>query len=559
MKSSTQSHRNFTEIYHAFKSKPEENFGLQMRQLISRKLSDEYEYRFDVPERICQFIEVLPDTSRLGHNMVLFDYQIYTIYELFGTYHKGTDRRRYTRAIQFIGRKNGKTMGSAILALYLAFLDTKDSVNVANLATAARQAAVLFKAAHKTVKSAPNIFESRLGIKALRTEIRRDEYSQSLKYYPSSTSTMDGLMDIKGIFLDEIAALKDPMLYTVLRSTLGATPNQLFLSFSSASQYQGIGYELYQEGCRILSGDLELDHVLPIIFALDKDDNIYDESKWIKSTPVFHNPDHPIAILKLNDLRQTAKEAKSSKHIRDEYVTKHLGMWKSGASNYFNTEKLRMAKPRKPTKSITYGGLDLSLRYDLSVFATVQPQDDGYIVDYKAWLPYETIQVSDTLQAWAEKGYITATEGDVIDKDQIAEYIINYSKNNNLQAVIYDRAQSYGVVRALDDAGIVSEEFAFGCTRCNSPMTEMARAIEDMKLYINPDPLVLSNFENCEVMTDIHNHVRPIKRGKGYTEKIDVVVAIMLGIAPLVLPNKDKAIPPVSKKAFKSLMRLNRV
>ena len=69
------------------------------------------------------------------------------------------------------------------------------------------------------------------------------------------------------------------------------------------------------------------------------------------------------------------------------------------------------------------------------------------------------------------------------------------------------------------------------------------------------NPLVISNYENCDIFTDIHNHVRPIKRGKSPHQKIDIVVATMMAIAHFLVPSKDKKVPPITDTQFTNFMK----
>ena len=551
-----------TRAYRAYKAKAESHphqFGELARKQILRKYGDAYEFRPKQAEMVCAFVEMLADPST-NKPIKLFPFQVYIIYEIFAWYHRGTAKRKHTSAFMLIGRKNGKTTLTAAIGLYLAFMSGQRRALVANLATAERQAKILFDTAKVFIKESPEIFKAELNVKAMVNEIRRESHNQIFRFYPAKeTGALDGIQPY-GILIDEIASMKNARLYTVMRSSMGAMDNQLMIAFSSASHNQSIGYELYQQAEAVINGDLDLPHFLPLIFNLDKADDIYDKKNWVKSTPVLMSRAQ-LSRSKLDDLNKMARESKLSSSMRQEFTTKQLGLWFAGSATYFNTDRLkRAAKPISPHRKaqIVYGGLDMSLRNDLTAFAWVwKDSDESYAMGYKAWLPFETIQGSETLRTYTEKGWLTATEGNVISSDEIAEWIIQFARESALEVINYDPAQSYGIITQLTNEGLVGNAFTQNCRNYSPPMTELSRLIENGLLHAELNPLLIANFAACEVFTDMANNVRPIKRGQSIHSKIDIAVAAAMALAHFLVPDgKDKPLPPLTDEQFANLMRL---
>ena len=194
----------------------------------------------------------------------------------------------------------------------------------------------------------------------------------------------------------------------------------------------------------------------------------------------------------------------------------------------------------------------------MSAFVWIYPYKDGYAMGYKAWLPFETVNGNEILENYVEKGWLTTTDGDVIDKDQIARFIIDFHKKYGLTGLNYDSAQSYGVITQLVERGISVYGLRQRCSHFNAPMTEMARLIETEELYVNPDPMMISQFLNTDVYRELDNNVRPIKRGKGALQKIDIVVAACMALAFFTQANnKNKPVQPMSDESFAILRQLN--
>ena len=553
---------NFNKAYKAYKKRatthPHE-FGKLARKQILRDYGKDYELKSEPASKVCEFIEMLPDPST-NEPIRLFPFQVYILFEIFGWYHKGTNKRKHTLAYMLIGRKNGKTTLTAAIGLYSAFLAGQRRALVANLATAERQAKILFDTAKVFIKEAPEIFRTELGVRAMVNEIRRESHNQIFRFYPAKeTGALDGIQPYN-ILIDEIASMKNPRLYTVMRSSMGAMENQLMIAFSSASHNQSIGYELYQQSEAVINGDVNLPHFLPLIFNLDNEDDPYDERNWIKSTPVLMS-DTKLSASKLDDLRQMARESKLSDSVRKEFTTKQLGLWLHGADNYFNTDKLQTcAEPLTECKTakIVYGGLDMALRRDLTAFAWVwRDSPTSYAMGYRAWLPFETIQASETLQAYAKAGWLTPTAGNVIDSSDVANFIIDFARNHRLIAVNYDPAKSYDVLTRLDEANVPATSFTQNTRTFSPPMSEMARLIETDNWHMVRNPLLMSNFQSTEVMIDTQNNVKPIKRGKSAHDKIDIVVAAVMALAYFINPNVgEKPVSPITDEQFANFMKI---
>ena len=195
------------------------------------------------------------------------------------------------------------------------------------------------------------------------------------------------------------------------------------------------------------------------------------------------------------------------------------------------------------------------MRDDMSAFVWIYPYKDGYAMDYKAWLPFETVRGNEILENYVERGWLTTTEGDVIDKDDIAKFIIDFHRQYGLTGLNYDIAQSYGVITQLAECGIPVNSVRQNCANFNAPMTEMARLIETEQLYVRPDTMLVSQFLNTEVYRDTGNSVRPIKRGTGTLEKIDIPVAACMALAFCAQANnKNKQIQPLTKEGFDAFM-----
>ena len=73
----------YNNIKREAKRRPE-LFGKYAYKAITRKPDDRFEFRPEIPQRVCKFIECLPDIGTRDKRIILLDYQVFIIYELFG-------------------------------------------------------------------------------------------------------------------------------------------------------------------------------------------------------------------------------------------------------------------------------------------------------------------------------------------------------------------------------------------------------------------------------------------------------------------------------------------
>lgn len=93
-------------------------------------------------------------------------------------------------------------------------------------------------------------------------------------YEPLATNadTADGL-NISAIIFDESKDNTDFNMADTLKAGMSTRINPLFVNISTAGyRTDTVGYKYYQRDIQILSGELQDDTVLSIIYTIDKDD-----------------------------------------------------------------------------------------------------------------------------------------------------------------------------------------------------------------------------------------------------------------------------------------------
>lgn len=121
----------------------------------------------------------------------------------------------------------------------------------------------------------------------------------------SDANNLDGLNIHCGI-VDELHAHKTRDVWDVLETRTGARLQSLLFAITTAGfNREGICYELRDYAIKVLRGVVEDDTFFAAIYTLDKDDEPFDESVWIKANPGLG------VCKRFDDMRRLAKKQKS--------------------------------------------------------------------------------------------------------------------------------------------------------------------------------------------------------------------------------------------------------
>ena len=129
-------------------------------------------------------------------------------------------------------------------------------------------------------------------------------------------------------------------------------------------------------------------------------------------------------------------------------------------------------------------------------------------------------------RVWAEKGYLTLTEGDVIDYRAIVNYVLHVNKYVRILGVGYDPWKSQEVVNMLAAAGAEVIGVRQSYSNFTAPVESFEHGAKTGHLFINDNPINAYCFGNAVLDSDKLENVKPIKRK--HTQKIDGVITMLM-------------------------------
>ena len=489
---------------------------------------DKYDYRQEKVDRVINFIQSLKhfQGKSAGQHFVLEPWQVFFISNVFGFYEKGTDKRVCNTAVLEISRKNGKSAFASAIMLYMLMADGERGSEVDCLANSRTQAGIIFDFCKKFARS---IDKNGKYVKQYRDSLLFPKNDAKLQTLASDSSNLDGYSPYCAV-LDEIHEYKDSKLVDVMVSGQGFRDNPLTLLTTTAGfNLSGYLFTQRKTWIDILEGNKMDDHIFPLLFELDEEDDWKDERNWIKS-----NPNLNITVSK-DYIQKQVTNATNSPSLEVGVKTKNLNIFCSSSSTWLSHELI--AKNSKKIEDefyvnrIVYCGVDLSAVSDLTAFTYMTTDENGiYYFKTKYYLPESCLYDNPNAtfyQQMKREGYLNVTPGNVVDYDYLKTDILRLrDKDVLIEKILYDQYNATQWAISCTEEGLPLEPFAQALWSFNRPTKEFERLLKSGKVILDHNPITNWCFENCTLKFDHNDNCKPVKSGDVML-KIDGVIAVL--------------------------------
>ena len=514
-----------------------------------------FEWRPDKAEHVCRFLELMPHIKGewAGRPIALEAWQIFILTAVFGWYRK-TGRRRFRTVYIEVPRKNAKSTLSSGVALYMLTADAEPGAEIYSAATTRDQARIVFDDARKMAAMEPG-FRQRYGVHVLAHSIY--EVLNGGKFAPLSAegSTLDGL-NIHFAVVDELHAHKTRAVYDVLETATGARAQSLIWNITTAgSDRAGICYEQRTYVTALLNTVLhrhdglgypikgsrgEDDTYFGIIYTIDDPDDWADESCWQKA-----NPNYGVSIYP-DDIRRLADKAIKTASARPNFLTKRLNVWVNAASAWMDMRRWdECADPNlSPDQFIDCKcviALDLASKKDIAdkvlIFERNENGLDHYYAFASHYLPEDAAQEEANSQyaGWAEDGWLITTPGNVTDFDTIEEDLATDLVTYQVAEIPFDPWQATQLANNMAKQNAPMVEFRQTVQNMSEPMKQLEALVLSKRFHHDGDPVLTWMMSNVVAHLDAKDNIYPRKESE--EKKIDGAVAIIMGLARLIIPS----------------------
>lgn len=527
--------------------------GLTQRQACNRHLKDlerqnteDFPYHWDVEKanELIEFAETL--TIAEGEEALplrLFGFQDF----IFGSWHGWRNEKGYRRFrtsyIQ-VARQNGKSLKNAVPTLYYGNFDGYNYPQIYCTATKELQARIVLKECFKFINAdeelSGNEYEEGLfTIRDYKSVIECNLSHGEIRALGRDTKSIDGFRPYFAS-VDEYHLHKDNQMYRLLADGTKKLKQCLISVITTAGfDLNSPCFALYEYCKKILAGVVQDETQFVFICELDKDDDIWDESNWIKANPLWTEQT-------LDSLRAEAVKAKAmgGDDLRN-FLTKSLNQWVQFADNqYMNLEHWKNCESTKTLENFKgfscYVGLDLSSGGDLTSLALVFPylrdNEKKYYVYSHSFIPKNRVaehikKDHAPYDIWIRDGLLTVTEtlgGIKTDYKYIIAHLKKLVEQYDLdiKLICYDPHNASAFLGDLEELGYDSLSITQSARNLNDATDDFRLEVEAGNVeYDEKNKLLTWSITNAKVVKNSFGEIKIDKEID--THRIDPVDAVI--------------------------------
>lgn len=484
--------------------------------------------------------------------VTLYTWQDELLRRLFG-WRAPDGTRRFTRGYISMAKKNGKTLISSVIVLYILVCERGAGVSAAN---SRNQASEVFRDMEKAVKKSRRLSKILKVIPSTKTIL----FSAALATYhamSADANTGDGVR-AKLVIYDEYHRAKDTALYEILKPAGEGEQEPLFLVITTSGDtlISPCG-ELYEYAKRILAGNLTDDAELQffvLIFEAEEEDDPGNVETWRKANPSLGK------AINLSRFRADYLEAKHSPSRLASFQRLRLNRWVStdAVGIWLNQDHWSECAVKVKLEELRgadcFAALDLSSTTDITalllMFRLAMPKPEDAEEDDPEppprWLliPYFFMPRADMALRekrdgcpyfyWAEQPglNIDLTPGNVIDYGRIRHKLGELRKVYNIKEIAVDRWNATHFIQELTDDGFEMVPFGQGFGSMTGPSKEFERMVLSHQLAHPNHPLLNFMASKCVVATSPEGNIKPDKRKSSH--RIDGIVASIMCVGRMM-------------------------
>lgn len=538
---------------------------------LSRARGTKFPFVFDVDRagKPCRFIETLPHSkgkwARSKERLVLQPWQIWIICVTFGWLHRSGERkgtRRFRRLFLVVPRKNGKSAIAAGIGLYMLCADGEFGAEVYVGATNEKQAWEVFQPARLMVERTPAL-KRKFGIEVLARTIARP--GDGSKFETIIGNPGDGQSPSCSIH-DEYHEHDDDAQVETMETGMGARDQPLQVLITTAGDnLAGPCYALIQEERKALAG-IEVDgrsrkariaagldaagppvehETLFIEYTIDEGDDWKSELALRKA-----NPNMGVSV-EAEFLRARIRDAIATPRKAGTNKTKHLNLWVSAKSAYYDIEAWRrcvdpeipanareaLALERLRGRRVILG-IDLAAKVDIAALeylflpiGETATKEDPYIRIGRYFLPADTVADVKSYVGWDAQGLLDVTPGSVIDFGEIETAILEASERFQVEQIPFDPWQATYIATRLMQHNAPMLEMRMSTGNLSEPMKELDALMRSRRIVHGGCPVMEWQVSNVVGEPDKKDNVYPNKPDGQAQLKIDNVVALQMALA----------------------------
>lgn len=508
--------------------------------------TDEWNYYWDETEaeRIAKWFSYCRHSKGPleGKPIILNSWQKFVICNIESWKCKDTDYRRFRFAFIQVGRKNAKSQMEAGMAAYECAAKGYNAAEIYTLGVERDQARIVFNEVDLMLSK-----PLKKRFKIVQREIRHKKSHSFIKHLSQKAGKTGDGKNPQMAVIDEYHAHPDSKMYDVMKSGMISRQEPLLVIITTA----GVDYEEtpcyyeYKDCCSILDGTIDNDRYFVMINELEKDDDPYDENKWIKANPVAAT--YKEGIDSIRELMVLARNS-SDESKKVDFLTKNCNIYvAAGEDKYIDIEYWKKCR-RKISFEDFRGwkvniGADLSktgdltsnsFEFDFTEFDKNQNKDiTKYAVFSHSYIPAAVVEEKSKTDnvpydLWIRKGWLTKTtanDGLIVDYMEMVKYIENIVERYELRRgkLGYDQHYANFFVAEMENRGWECVKVPQSCAKLDNATVSFRDLIKVGHIVHDGNKLFTWSLDNCEKDTNSFGEIKLKKKGK--FKRIDPVAS----------------------------------
>lgn len=445
--------------------------------------------------------------------------------------------RKYREAILIVGKKNGKSLLSSCVGLYLMIGDSEAGAEVYAVASKKDQAKIIWLEARRMVRKSPTLLKR---IKTLVAELTSDFNDGVFKPLASDSDTLDGL-NVHGALMDEFQQWKNGRpLYDIIADGTSAREQPLnFMTSTAGTVREDIYDQKYEEAEKVINGYFDEngykdEHFIAFIYELDLRKEWTDPKAWKKANPGLGT------IKNEKTLAAKIEKAISNPALVKNLVCKEFNIRETSSESWLTWEQIynpenfdvNLLKPR-----YGIGGCDLSKTTDLTAAKVIfmLPNDKKIYVLQMYWLPEDLLEQrvkEDKIpyDTWRDRELLRTCQGNTINPKDVTAWFKEVQEKYDiyLAYVGYDGwSAKYWVDEMSDYFGKeVMIPVIQGKKTLSLPMQQLGADLEAKRIIYNDNPIDKWCLFNTSIDIDKNQNIQPCKTNN-QRRRIDGMAALL--------------------------------